>query len=885
MVRLSITTLTLLLTPLQAADAGEEFFEKKIRPVLAAKCYSCHSASLKEPMAGLRLDLRAGLANRRLLEAVGYRSVGLRMPPTGKLSDEVIADFRRWAEMGSPAPADREPPATAAAPTSIDWKKAREYWAFRPLRKEEPPAVRDTSWPRQPIDRFLLARLEEKQLKPAAEASKRIWLRRVTFDLTGLPPSREELDSFLSDASAEAHEKVVDRLLRSPRYGERWGRHWLDLVRFAETNGHEFDNTKQDAWRYRDYVIRAFNQDLPYDRFVREQIAGDLPPEPRLSEDGVHAESPIGTGIYWFGEVLNSATDSGKSRADQVDNQIDVISKTFLGLTVSCARCHDHKFDPIPTADYYALAGIMHSTAVQEQVLDAPSRRAEIINMAAALDPVRARRIDPWQPRSGDDLFEDFTGTNFDKWMIAGQAFGQGPAQGMVNSAQAGTFSAVGSLTSTKFKMPKLWVHIRMRGTKLEGKQKDDIRVTVVADEHKSINFYPTGKEGWEWRSSRMTKEIGRTCSIEIVDRALDGYLAVDKILISDTEQPPAGEFSEEKWALNKIALPSSTWAMMARDENPHNVKLHIRGSHTNLGEDVPRGVLQAVSEEGPRVFSAHSSGRLELAQWMTGPARSLAARVMVNRIWQHHFGHGLVRTPDNFGKTGQRPSHPELLDWLANSFIESGWSVKKLHQRMVLSSAYRMESRPKPAAADPRNDLLSYMPVRRLEGEAIRDAMLSIGDRLDPTPYGPSIVPHIGKYQDGRGKPQSGPLDGEGRRSVYIQVRRNFLTPMFLAFDYPPPVSTIGARGVSTVPSQALLMMNNELVAELASAWGRTIAQSGMSAEQGIAEMYRRAFVREPEAWEQREATAFLDKHPAPAGWGELAKVLFNSAEFIYVQ
>ncbi len=311
MVRLSIPTLTLLLTPILAADAGEEFFEKKIRPVLAAKCYSCHSASLKEPMAGLRLDSRAGLSNRRLLEAVGYQSLNLKMPPTGKLPDEVIADFRLWAEMGSPAPADREPAFSGVRDEGSYWNKARDYWAFRPLRKEEPPAVRDTTWPRQPIDRFLLARLEEKQLKPAAEASKRIWLRRVTFDLTGLPPTREEVDSFLSDTSTEAHEKVVDRLLRSPHYGERWGRHWLDLVRFAETNGHEFDNTKQDAWRYRDYVIRAFNQDLPYDRFVREQIAGDLLPEPRLSEDGVHVESPIGTGIYWFGEVLNSATDSG----------------------------------------------------------------------------------------------------------------------------------------------------------------------------------------------------------------------------------------------------------------------------------------------------------------------------------------------------------------------------------------------------------------------------------------------------------------------------------------------------------------------------------------------------------------------------------------------
>ena len=888
MLRQSVApALLLLVFSLQAAESGEEFFETKIRPVLATQCYSCHGAALKEPMGGLRLDLRAGLLNPKLLAAIGYRNADLRMPPTGKLPDQTIADFRRWVEMGSPAPPDREPAPSPSAKGAIDWNKAREFWAFRPVRKVDPPAVRDAAWPRQPVDNFLLARLEAQQLKPAAEASRRIWLRRVTFDLTGLPPTRAEMDAFLKDATEGAHETVVDRLLRSPRYGERWARHWLDLVRFAETNGHEFDNPKTDAWQYRDYVIRAFNQDLPYDRFVKEQIAGDLLPQPRLSEDGGHMESPIGTGIYWFGEVLNSATDSAKSRADQVDNQIDVISKTFLGLTVSCARCHDHKFDPIPTADYYALAGIMHGTAIQETIIDSPLRRAQIANFTAVLDPVRPRRIDAFEPRPGDDLFEDFTGAGFGKWTAAGQAFGNGPASGIVNSGRDGTLATVGSLTSTKFTMPKLWVHVRMRGTKMETKGKDDVpvRVTIVADDHKSIHLYPTGKEGWEWRSGRMTKEIGRTCSIEIADRATDGYLAVDKIVISDNEQPPADEFSEEPWPLSKAQLAWSTWAMVAHDENPGNAKLHIRGNHKSLGEEVPRGVLTAPSERKPTI-AANSSGRLELAQWIADPANPLTARVAVNRIWQHHFGHGLVRTPDNFGKTGERPSHPELLDWLAASFVESGWSVKKLQKQIVLSSAYRMSSRPVAAPADPRNDLLSYMPVRRLEGEAIRDAMLAISGRLDPALHGPSVVPHIGKYQDGRGKPVSGPLDGAGRRSIYIQVRRNFITPMFLAFDYPLPISTMGSRGVSTVPSQALLMMNNELVAELATTWGRAVAISGATIETAIARMYQEAFGREPEEWESREGAAFIAKQFTPVtGLGEFAQVLFNSAEFIYVQ
>ena len=863
------------LTPLWAADAaGDEFFEKKIRPVLAAKCYSCHSAAVKEPMGGLRLDSRAGLGNKKLLEAIGYQNAALKMPPSGKLADDVLADFRRWVEMGSPAPSERA--ATAGQ---------ESFWAFQPVRKIEPPAVRDASWPRLPVDRFLLARLEEKNLRPAAETSKRIWLRRVTFDLVGLPPARDEMDAFLKDESPGAQEAVVDRLLGSPHYGERWARHWLDLVRFAETNGHEFDNAKQDAWQYRDYVIRAFNQDLPYDTFVKEQVAGDLLPQLRLAADKSFFESPIGPSILWFGEVLNSATDSAKSRADQVDNQIDVISKTFLGLTVACARCHDHKFDPIPTADYYALGGIMHSTAMRETVIDSPFQRAAIANITGLLDPVRVRRIDHFQPRPGDDVFEDFTGADFGKWTAAGQAFRNAPSQGVVNSGLNGALSSVGSLTSPGFKMPKLWVHVRMRGSTLEGPDKNDVRVTVVADQHKSIHFYPAGKQGWEWRSGRMTKEIGRDCFIEIVDRARDGYLAVDKILISDNEQPPPDDFVEEPWPIHPVRLPESRWAMAAHDENARNAKVHLRGDHKNLGAGVPRGVLGLLGDSKPPVGEG-ASGRLELAQWIANPTNPLTARVMVNRIWKHHFGHGLVRTPDNFGQTGERPSHPELLDWLAASFVESGWSVKKLHKQIVLSSAYRMESRPAPAAADPRNDLLSYMPVQRLEGEAIRDAMLAVSGRLEPALYGVSVVPHISRYQDGRGKPVSGPLDGNGRRSLYIQVRRNFLTPMFLAFDYPLPVSTIGTRGVSTVPSQALMMMNNDLVTELATSWGRTVAISGVTIEGAIQRMYQDAFGRAPEDWESREAVAFIGKQLTPVtGLTEFAQVLFNSAEFIYVQ
>ncbi len=371
-----------------------EFFEKKIRPVLTEKCYPCHSARANPLMGGLRLDTREAVLKggdrgpaivpgepekSLLIKAISYKDPQLRMPPTGKLSDEEIASFIAWVEMGAPDPRTGEPASVVKVEKKgIDFDEGRKFWCFRPLLNSGLPRVKQKDWPRSPIDYFILGKLEENGLRPAPPADKRTWIRRVTFDLIGLPPTPQEIETFLTDNSSSACEKVVDRLLASAHYGERWGRHWLDLVRFAETNGHEYDNEKLDAWRYRDYVIRAFNDDLPYPRFVKEHIADDLIAEKRLNPQSDYWESPLGTNFYWFGEVLNSATDSIKSRADEVDNQIDVLSKTFLGLTVACARCHDHKFDPIPTTDYYALAGIMHSTGITEAIIDSPSRVQQI---------------------------------------------------------------------------------------------------------------------------------------------------------------------------------------------------------------------------------------------------------------------------------------------------------------------------------------------------------------------------------------------------------------------------------------------------------------------------------------------------------------------------
>ena len=390
----------------QLAPDQVEFFEKKIRPVLAEKCYACHG-SQTEPMAGLRVDSKDALLKggsrgtsivsgdpdaSLLIRAIRYSDLELKMPPTGKLADEQIRDFEQWVRMGAPDPRSTAPGPAVTEEKGIDIEEGRKFWSFQPIQlgtlANAKASVKRKDWATSPIDYYVLAKLEEKGFTPSSPADKRTLIRRVTFDLIGLPPTPREIDDFLTDNSPGAFETLVERLLTSPHYGERWDRHWLDLVRYAETNGHEYDNDKLDAWRYRDYVIRAFNNDLPYDQFTKEHIAGDLLATKRLRDDGVHWDSPLGTGFYWFGEVLNSPTDSDKSRADTVDNQIDVLSKAFLGLTVACARCHDHKFDPIPTADYYSMAGILHSTAIREGWIDSPERAGRIDQLHGQVEEV-----------------------------------------------------------------------------------------------------------------------------------------------------------------------------------------------------------------------------------------------------------------------------------------------------------------------------------------------------------------------------------------------------------------------------------------------------------------------------------------------------------------
>lgn len=948
---------------------GAEFFEKRVRPVLAESCQQCHGP-LKQK-AGLRLDSRDALFKggdsgppvvpgdpdaSLLVRAINYDDPDLQMPPASMLGESQIADLTEWVRMGAPWPDDVPGEASAA-------DSRRGFWAFQPVARVAPPEPADATRPRTPVDAFILAGLEAKGLSPAPPADRRTLLRRVTFDLTGLPPAANEIEAFVEDESPEAFEKVVDRLLASPQYGERWARHWLDVVAYAETDGHEYDVEKPNAWRYRDYVVRAFNDDLPYDRFVTEHFAGDLIP-PRVSADGERNESILGTGFYYLGEVLNSPVDSEQALSDRIDRQIDVIGKGFLGLTVSCARCHYHKFDPISQEDYYALAGVLRSSRMRQACADSPGRiaaqrdvrrgilwnelelgawRARALNEADGASPTPAAARDARARSttdSGIEVYEDFSEGLRHEWIPAGPAFEGGVAAGPVSEYQRMAGSGLardgghgylssgrasdrlhGRMISPIFVTTKSFVHFRAAGW---GK------IQIVSDESYDIPAIEvkSGDE-FKWRTSAVKAFIGKNNYIELSDLHSGASLVLDCVVFSDSARPPKSldpdpPDGEETSARFKSAadyeghpghddlmrlmerrreletgLEESRFALTAADDVVGDARLYIRGNHKTPGDVIPRRFIEVIAGEDQEPF-AYGSGRLELARAITDPANPLTARVMANRIWLHLFGRGIVRTPDDFGAGGIRPTHPALLDHLASEFVEGGWSVKNLIRAIVLSDAYRMSSAPngESEAADAANEMFHRQNPRRLEAEAIRDAILAVSGRLDLTPGGESVAPWLTEYMDGRGRPdKSGPLDGGGRRSIYLAVRRNFINPMFLAFDYPVPASPIGMRGSSTVPAQALILMNNPFVVGQADLWGgRVLASAARTDAERVESMYVSAFGRPPSAAESRAALEFVgsrihaaqgDSSPesAQAAWASLAHALFNVAEFIYVR
>ena len=928
--------------------AGVTFFESKVRPLLANRCFSCHGEG--KAKGGLRLDslanaLKGGDTGPALLpgkpeesllvEAVRYAE-DLRMPPKSKLPAEEIAVLAQWVERGAPWPVAPEP-SSAAKVRPFNLRERAGHWSLQPVKDPAPPEVQDQSWPGNAVDRFVLAKLEAKGLKPAPEADRRTLIRRLTFDLIGLPPKPAEVEAFVADASPDAYARLVDRLLASPHYGERWARHWLDLARFAESSGHEFDYDIPLAYRYRDYVIRAFNADLPYDRFVLEQVAGDLLPDPRRDPQTGLDESTLGTGFHRLHEGVHSPVDLREDGASKYDSQIDTLGKTFLGLTLACARCHDHKFDAITTKDYYALSGMLASSRHTLAFLDPPAKFAPGLDtldglrrQVAALGEGAPTSVRPPIDRPDDIVFETFDRPGFPGWFVEGPAFGPGPTllgdwrvkgdnvealePGVAHSGAASN-RLRGVLRSATFLLTRRFVQILASGQSgrinlvVDGFEK--IRAPIYGGLVRDVNQ----PNAFAWVSIDAGQWLGHPAYLELDDGATvdftggnglirdgSGFLAVDEVRFSDMSAPavpapstlgakvPSGKLEAlspilARYREVEAALPESTLGQALVDGTGIDAKVHVRGSTRTLGEVAPRRFLEVFTDPSSPPPSPSGSGRLEFARRIADPANPLTARVMVNRLWHHHFGRGLVPTVDDFGAMGRTPTHPELLDFLASRFVASGWSVKAMHRLIVTSKTYRMASTldPEGDRGDPSNELWHRRDVRRLEAEAIRDAILAVSGRLDPTLFGPSVPPHLTPFMEGRGRPgKSGPLDGDGRRSLYLNVRRNFLTPMLLAFDYPTPSAPMGRRNVSNVPAQALTMMNDPFVADQAKVWADRLRQdSSVSPSVTVDRMYLEAFGRPPGADERAAAIAFVGDTGA---WADLAHVLFNVKEFAAV-
>lgn len=932
----------------KADDAALTFFESRVRPVLAEHCLPCHGPAKQK--GGLRLDhgsfLMKGGDNgpalvpgdpeaSQMLQAVGFADVDLQMPPDGKLPDALLDDLRTWIAAGAIWPDEPLPLVGAKAVFDLAGRRA-SHWAWQPLSTTEAPALA-SPWPRNDVDRFVLARLEAEGLAPAPRADKSTLLRRLTFDLTGLPPSPEAAKAFVEDPAPDAYDRAVDRLLATPQFGEHWARMWLDLTRYAETYGFEQDFNIREAWRYRDYVIRAFNADLPYDQFVREHLAGDLLSSPRLNPEDGSNESILATGGWLMYQTQHAPVDVRMDYADRVDNEIDVFGKTFLGMTVACARCHDHKFDAISTADYYALAGVFRSARQAyverdpgDEVAAAVQALAPLSARGKALLPAMDASPTPVSLPPDAVLFEDFS-DGYAGWFASGAAFGDAPT---------GASAWMPLNKRTRLRLPTGVAHSGTLGTKLRGV----LRSPTFRLSHDRIQFLAAGKdaqirlviEGYQLRDlvpllfestlldvkhgnqfrwlemGGLGKYQGCEAYLEFIDPG-EGYLGVDQILFSDAGPPPApAEYAAPeinpdgfKAILREMdavqgTIPDPEWALTLADGNGLDEPIFVRGNPRNHGETVPRRFLEALAGPDQPSLGA-GSGRLALADRLLDPANPLPARVMVNRIWQHLFGRGLVATVDNFGAMGQPPSHPELLDYLAAQFRADGWSIKHMIRTLVTSETYRMSSVPNDPHAeevDPANILLHRMPLRRLHAEPIRDALLAVAGTLDPQSGGPSVPAYISPFMGGLRKPAtSGPMDGARRRSIYVELRRNFLPAFLQAFDFPTPDTTHGQRNVSNVPAQSLVLMNDPFVAEQAAAWAaRRCEEDAASPEARIEALYWDAFARAPRAEETATALQFLRDQAAPyqgseaealrdpRAWSELCHALYTLKEFVFI-
>ncbi|MFM7051703.1 MAG: PSD1 and planctomycete cytochrome C domain-containing protein, partial [Planctomycetota bacterium] len=852
-----------------AALAAPPDFDREVRPILAAKCYACHGPDAESRKAGLRLDTFAGATAMHadgvrgivagdpeasaVLARVAHADPDERMPPVGEpLAAAEVDILRRWIEAGA---------------------QYTEPWAFTAMRDAQPPAVHDHAWCRSDIDRFVLATRERVGLAaPARDAAPESLVRRVSFDLRGLPPDEADVRAFAADPSDAAFAALVDRYLADPAFGERLGRHWLDLARYAESLAHEFDYDIPNAWRYRDYVIDAFNADLPPARFVAEQLMGDLMP-PRAAL-GLPNAAPIGTAWWHLGPATHAPVDPRQDEADRIALTVDVAGRSLFGLSVACARCHDHKFDPIPATDFFALAGVARNTRRVEGFLDSDPRASGAARelWSALAEAVRAAPAAEAAVLSPDAALIDAARDGGAAWTRSGHAFAAAgesaalAADGTLRAAESGTIDSargdaalVGSARSPAFTIAKRYLHVRLRGHDawirniIDNYWLDDQNALLFEGMRRRLGGIDAAQAArdpreFEWRAETfdLSRFLGERAYIELIDDGA-GWIEVDAIVASDSPAPPAGAWdSDVPLALRESAEPLRARAVAARDAlracappvralvadegGSHDEPLHVRGASRSYGEPVPRARLailgsgraagdgepagvsvEGVSVEGSRLAgsslggssfergsfegssveessfeessfegsSFEGSGRLQLVEALTDPARPFLWRTTANRVWLKLFGRGIVETPDDFGQLGAAPWSPELLDHLALK-LARGATFKSLIREIVMTRAYHAA----PEAAECPPAAWSPLPVRRLDAEAIRDAMLAASGRIDRTMGGPSVPVHLTEHMQGRGRPgASGPVDGAGRRSVYIAVRRNFLDQFMQAF------------------------------------------------------------------------------------------------------
>ena len=951
--RLTAAALLLAFAPHGGATEGIDFFEKKVRPLLAERCLDCHSAE-KKVKGGLRLDTREGWAKggdsgaaivpgdpdqSLFITAIRYTDRDLQMPEKKKLPAEEIAVLEQWVKMGAPDP--RGGGAAVKKQTGLSIEEGKKFWSYQPVRKPALPVVKDTAWPRTDLDRFILAKIEAAGAQPAPDASPEFVARRLYYNLIGLPPTPEQTDAFVAASirnPQSAIRNLTDSLLASRHFGETWGRHWLDVARFAESSGGGRTLLFKDAWRFRDYVVEAFNADVPFDRFIREQIAGDLLPAPKPADQ---RRNLTATAFLALGPTNYEEQDKQQLRFDIIDEQLETLGRAFLGQTIGCARCHDHKFDPVPQRDYYALAGILSSTRTLFNYTDNVARwisaplpadahaeenlRAHEAKVAAlekeietAKDglaqlskSVGAETSKPGMAVAPSELpgivLDDRQAKVVGDWKLSTHVRSF-IGDGYLEDQNAGKGGKTITFTPQVTKAGRY--DVRLAYSALENRA-NNVRVNILHADGEDTVFVdqtlPPPIDGRFVSLGKFRFEKDGAGYVLISNDDTRGHVIVDALqLVAESDLAAADEsrnaadperaaaskqvkkLEAELRKLKKDGPLRDTVMAVREDDEILDAQIRVRGVEKQRGETVPRGFLQVAMRSEPPALSTQESGRRELADWIASAENPLTARVLVNRVWGWLFGAGLVRTVDNFGTTGEQPSHPELIDFLAARFVEEGWSVKKLVREIVLSRTWQ-QAVSAPAKSDPDNRLFAHANRRRLDAEQIRDTLLAVSGQLDLN-YGGLNIGNAGDIDANNFSAQNteyGYVYADTRRSVYTPAFRNKRLELFEVFDFGDINASIGQRNVSTVAPQALYFLNHPFVLEQSRAAAeKTMARAGTD-EERITAAYRRTLGRAPSGAELATCRRFLASAPEATLdlWTELQQTLFASLDFRYLE